>query len=237
MLSNHPHIENPAPETTIWRYIDLEKLLSLLHNRSLFLCRLDAFRDPWEGSWPRRVVEAARTNWPAVQVDGFLELSRQIKSSIYVSCWHSSQHESAALWDLYSGKSGVAIRSTVGALQRSISDEKSYYIGKVKYIDFDTEPTPELNVLVPPFLKRKSFEHEREIRVMYWQTPDASQAARSSIIADNHALTIDPNTLIENLYISPSSPSWLTESLQDVCRRFDLSAAVTRSSLYDEHIY
>jgi len=237
MLSSHPNIEQPTPETTIWRYIDLERFISLLHTRSLFLCRLDAFRDPWEGSWPRPLVEAVRANWTDGQGDHFLEMSHKLRVANYVSCWHASQSESAALWDLYSGKSGVAIQSTVGALQSSISDEKNYYIGTVKYIDFDTEPVPELNLLVPPFLKRKSFEHEREIRVLHWQVPTNSNGVQPAIAAENHSLVIDPNVLIDKLYIAPSSPSWLTQALQDLCKRFGLSASVTRSSLYDPHVY
>jgi hypothetical protein len=237
MLSGHSHIEQPTPETIIWRYIDLERFISLLHTRLLYLCRLDAFRDPWEGSWPKPLVEALKANWTDGQGDQFIEISNKLRTANYVSCWHASQSESAALWDLYSGKSGVAIQSTVGALIGSISDEKKYYIGTVKYIDFDTEHISDLNFLVPPFLKRKSFEHEREVRVLYWHPPNVSSGVQPTIAAENYALSIDPNVLIEKLYIAPSSPSWLTQAMQDLCLRFGLSATVTRSSLYDPRVY
>jgi hypothetical protein len=237
MLSSHPNIELPPPETTIWRYMNLEKFISLLYTRSLFLCRLDAFRDPWEGTWPRPLIDAARANWANGQADGFLDLSQRARNFNYVSCWHASQSESAALWDLYSGKSGVAIQSTVKSLQDSISDEKDYYVGTVKYIDFDTEPVSELNLLVPPFLKRKSFEHKQEVRVLHWVAPSQSAESHSISEVENHSLTVDPSVLIEKLFISPSSPSWLAQALQELCRRFDLSTAVTKSSLYDPRVY
>lgn len=237
MLLDHPYIEKPAPETTIWRYIDLERFISLLHTRSLFLCRLDAFRDPWEGTWPRSVVEGVKTNWTEGRGDNFLKMTNNLKTSYYVSCWHSSRSESAALWDLYSGKSGVAIKSSVKLLQNSITDTKEHYVGHVKYSDFDTAPVPELNLLIPPFLKRKSFEHEREIRVLHWDTKADSKTGMPETPPESHSLTIDPNVLIDKLYIAPSSPAWLASSVQELCRRFDLAIEVQRSSLYDARIY
>lgn len=237
MQSDHPHIEKPAPETTIWRYIDLERFISLLHTRSLFLCRLNAFRDPWEGTWPRSVVEGVRANWPPGNGDNFLANTHTLRTANYVNCWHASQSESAALWDLYSGKPGVPIKSSVRLLQSSITDEKEYYIGNVKYSDFDTEPVPQLNMLIPTFLKRKSFEHEREIRVLHCAASSSAVSGKPDIAVESHSLAIDPNVLLEQLYIAPSSPAWLTQSVQELCRRFDLSVNVKRSSLYDPHVY
>lgn len=237
MLSTHANIETPATETTIWRYLDLERFISLLHTRSLFLSRLDAFRDPWEGTWPRAVVDGVRAHWDKKNGDQFLEMSQTLRIANYVSCWHASESESAALWDLYSGKSGVAIQSTVRSLQSAITDDKEYYIGKVSYVDFDTQPVPDLNLLVPPFLKRKSFEHEREIRVLHWLVPTDANGVQPSLAAESYSLTIEPDVLVERLYVAPSAPSWLPEALQELCRRFDLAADVTRSSLYDPRIY
>lgn len=237
MLLSHPNIEQPSPDTTIWRYIDLERFISLLHTRSLYLCRLDAFRDPWEGSWPTSLVQAIKANWPAERGNQFLAKSNDLRAANFVSCWHTSESESAALWDLYSGKSGVAIQSTVASLTSAITDSKDYYIGVVKYIDFDTADIPELNLLIPPFFKRKSFEHEHEIRVLHWDPQCDSTRFQPAMVAKNHSLTLDPNVLIKKLYIAPSSPSWLKNALQDLCSRFNLSAIVTKSSLYDQRVY
>lgn len=237
MISSHPHIEKPHDDTVIWRYIDLEKFISLLHTRSLFLCRLDDFKDQWEGSWPKPIVEALKTNWQAGPADHFLQVSSRLRCTHYVSCWHASPSESAALWDLYSGRSGVAIRSTVRSLIASISDTKDYYLGWVKYIDFDKYDVPELNMLVPPFYKRKSFEHEREIRVLHWDVPGGRSEDIPRDAAKNHRLSIDPSVMVEQLYISPASPEWLVSAIGEVCRRFGLSAPVTKSELYDPRVY
>jgi hypothetical protein len=233
MLAAHPYIETPHADTRIWRYLDLERLIALLHSKSLHLCRLDNFRDTWEGTWPKSVVDAVRADWKG-DGGGFLEMSNILRRASYVSCWHESNTESAALWDLYGGKSGVAIQSTMWSLQQSITDERAFHVGRVRYVDFENEPTPTLNLLVPPFLKRKSFEHEREVRVLLWSVPESMNFSDS---AQSQALALDPNKLIQSIYISPSSPSWLVEPLQELCKAHGVLAAVTRSSLYDPRIY
>ena len=230
MLATNPRIETPPDDSVIWRYMDLERFLALLTSEALHLCRIDCFRDPWEGSWPQSVIDGARKNWQEGSADQFMRMSDETRKRLFVSCWHESANESAALWDLYTNRSGVAIQSSVGSLRRSISDLRDYFVGRVRYVDFDKEPTPELNVLVPPFLKRKSFEHEKELRVLYWQA-DANPAA------DDHSLKLDTNVLIERLYVSPTSPPWLVPSLERLCARFGISAKTSRSSLYDPRVY
>jgi hypothetical protein len=233
MLTSHPYVETPHADTKVWRYLDLERLIALLHTKSLHMCRLDSFRDPWEGTWPQSVVDAVRSNWEG-KGGGFLEMSKNLRCANYVSCWHESDTESAALWDLYSGKSGVAIQSTVWRLQNAIKDERAFHLGRVRYVDFEREPLPTLNLLVPAFLKRKSFEHEKEVRVLFWKVPEDM---RFEAAAPVEALSLDSNMLIQSLYVAPSSPAWLVEPLQALCRQYGVAAPVHRSSLYDPRVY
>ena len=236
MLIDHPNIEQPPDETVIWRYVDLERFIALLHTQTLSLCRIDRFEDPWEASWPQPLVDAARQNWGAA-AQPFLDFSTRARAASFVSCWHESTTDSAALWGLYAGKSGVAIRSSVASLEKAIRDNKDFYIGRVRYIDFESEPPSELNLSIPPFLKRKSFEHEREIRVLHWHMPMDQDRVAWEQSAERNQLGMDPETLIESLYLAPSCPPWLLPSVQELCRRFNVSAQVVRSSLYDPRVY
>jgi len=47
---------------------------------------------------------------------------KKLRDELYVSCWHSNQHESAAMWALYSRTSGIAIRTTAGRFVRALRD-------------------------------------------------------------------------------------------------------------------
>jgi len=102
--------------------------------------------------------------------------------------------------------------------------------------------------VVQPFLKRKSFEHEREVRVLLWShTPNKRETAelmsgKTHILDFSTAkpgleLPIDLRSLIDSVYISPESPSWLVEPVQELLRKSELpDVVVRRSQLYDEAI-
>lgn len=117
MYEEHSRIATPPDDTVIWRYMNLDKLLAMLCDRSLFMCRLDKFRDPWEGVWPKPVVDEVRSHMDESQTEWFLTfLEEKMKNVYYVNCWHAGEHESAALWDSYAGHAGLAVKSSVGRL-------------------------------------------------------------------------------------------------------------------------
>ena len=57
--------------------MNLDKLLAMLCDRSLFMCRLDKFRDPWEGVWPKPVVDEVRSHMDESQTEWFLTFWRR----------------------------------------------------------------------------------------------------------------------------------------------------------------
>ena len=50
-------IEIPAPDATLWRYMDLAKLLDLVINRRLFFSAVNTLGDRFEGQWSDRTLE------------------------------------------------------------------------------------------------------------------------------------------------------------------------------------
>jgi hypothetical protein len=225
MFESHPHFETPPDDTVIWRYVGLDKLLVLLCTQQLFLCRVDLFRDPWEGLWP----DSIRSMFP----DDTRRTFNEIRKSFYASCWHENPHQSAAFWDQYGASRGIAIKSTIGRLKQSVSDEARFFVGRVRYFDYgQVEPSQFgfLNALFPAFAKRRSFEHEREIRVLVWDVPNLQ--ATNPI--DSMGLSVDPAVLIETVFLSPLTPPWMLAPLREMLRRFDLDMIpVLRSELYD----
>lgn len=214
----------------------MERFLALLQAKALHLARLDSFFDPWEGVWPNTVIQALKNEAGEVSYYGtIVETAAKLKYGSFVSCWHASSTESAALWDLYSGKSGVAIRSTVKALKRAVSFQEPFFIGSVRYLDFDKEAVPVGNMLVLPFLKRKSFEHEKEVRVLYWD-PKLVDWNNPKAGNDGFAMDVDPAVLIDEVYLSPTSDAWLLKPVEELCLKFGLDVPVIRSSLYDEQV-
>lgn len=242
MYQTHPEVDTPPDDTVIWRYVDLEKLVALLHSRSLYLCRLDHLRDPWEGLWPpamAQVFTRGKNETGAAQGKDFVRWMNGLRMLFYASCWHENSGESAAFWDQYKNSRGVAIRSTIGRLIKSTTSSKvPFFIGRVQYRDYaDVDfPLDSTNAIRPAFLKRKSFEHEREVRVLLWH-PLANPESDFKSIQESYGIDVDATILIESIYISPESPTWLVEPLREVLRRFDLAGVpVRRSDLYDKHL-
>jgi hypothetical protein len=239
MYEQHPSIITPSDDTVIWRYMNLEKLLAILGTHQLFLCRLDKFIDPWEGVWPKPIVEAIRNNWLPKDHDTFLSFSKRMRRSFFVNCWHESKYESAALWDQYARSAGFAVCTTVGRLKQSISDNRPVFVGRIKYLDYDEDTVTELNMLLPPFLKRRSFQHENEVRVMLWDMPiEESKPIDWERARESHSLQVNLTELIQELYLSPIIDDWLVPQLQELFSRYGLSSIPLRKSdLYAPHVY
>jgi len=220
--------------------MNLEKLLALLASNSLFLCRLDRLRDPWEGVWPDSLIKNLSRSFKPEQIAVFLPAFEGLNTSMFVSCWHEAAHESAALWSQYAAGAGLAVKSSIGRVKQAISGGPNYHIGRVSYLDFknDAYSVPEINALIPPFLKRKSFEHEREVRILVWDPEKIGPPDSGTTLPDGIDLPVTLHELIDALYISPEAPSWLSEHIVELLRRFALpTLQVRRSTLYDKHVY
>jgi hypothetical protein len=69
------------------------------------------------------------------------------------------------MWRLYTQtQDAVAIRSSYQRLVSCLPDEA--LIGLVDYVDFEETTIAMTNRLAPFAMKRKSFEHEREVRAV-----------------------------------------------------------------------
>lgn len=250
MFTEHPEITTPGDSTVIWRYMSIEKYLSLLVTRKLFLCRTDKFEDPWEAVWPRQQLQRFLESKSKEDRDAGEEAKQFLvghnRSCLFVHCWHANKVESAAMWDLYSSrKSGVAIRTTVGAIKRAIEDDPDdVLIGQVNYIDYDDE---KINVpwmtLAPAFLKRSSFSHENEIRVVKRHYPLGEinslgiREVDFSKVKESMSLEVDLGWLLSSVYFSPVMDKWLVESLIDVSKNYGLDERIFKqSNLYDAFV-
>jgi hypothetical protein len=241
MFQEHPVFEEPENNNVkVWRYMDFTKFVSILEKKALFFTRSDKFRDKYEGT----IGIFNRKAYPSVysKYDLSLEQIEKIyndtinfnmasRERTIISCWHINDYESAAMWDLYlRNNEGIAIQTTYEKLKESFKNEnRTIYIGKVKYIDFDNEWTPEGNSLYPFVHKRKSFEHENELRALHWIFPMDSPTP----FEFGDYINIDLQLLIDKVYVSPDSPKWFAEIVQSVMLKYDVNKPVVHSNLYE----
>jgi hypothetical protein len=150
-----------------------------------------------------------------------------------------NQHESAAMWKLYlKSDEGIAIQSTYGKLKRSLIDEEQIHIGVVKYIDYEKEWVDAGNLYSPFVHKRKSFEHEQEVRALVtkWPTDEPSDFSKDTI---NCGLKIktDIETLVEQIYVAPSAPNWFAELVKAVVTRYGYDFEIVHSRLDEKPLF
>lgn len=218
--------------------MDLAEFLSLLEDQTLYFSCIAKFADPYEGLFPLqmwRVFAELREDIDRSQAIDFIvprlrEVERSTRHRHYVNCWHMNTYESAAMWEIYqrSGE-GIAIQSTYARLRDSLeAAPESLSFGKVQYIDFHASEI-KTNAL-PWVLKRKSFEHENELRAIYTDLSDYPDIA--SMPSGHKIGPVDLDKLIEKVYIAPTAEPWIRDLVETILHiRYGLDKPVVRSDL------
>lgn len=154
------------------------------------------------------------------------KVSFRIFKSTLVNCWHQNEFESEAMWRLYSeNNKGIAIQTTFQNLVDSIDDQR-VFLSEVNYINFydkDLEPKDcVVNGHLSPLLKRKSFEHEKEVRLFFQPENDLKTLSAEEYKYVGQSIDVDISKLISKLYISPYATGLFASSVKEVLKRFGL---------------
>lgn len=245
MYSNNYACTRPSDEhIKIWRYMSFTKFIYLLDRSALYFGRVDKLGDPFEGSFGQRnlsgelrpeemipvfesmVPGSKRTGWHVRTTQEREWAYKTGQGSTFANCWHMNEHESAAMWSVYSRLGeGIAIQSTYHRLRDSFISEdhdQRVNIGIVTYVDYDVDAVPESSLLYPYLFKRKSYEHERELRAL--ALDDAFIRERMSgntnpVSLPGKIIDVDLGILIESIHVSPNSPEWFTELVRSMAAR------------------
>jgi hypothetical protein len=227
MYFSNPNIKLPDdPDTIVWKYLDLSKFLDLLLSQKLFMSRSDKFEDQYEGTFSEPTYEEIKKL--AVNNPDFLNYYKTHREKVAISSWHINEYESFAMWQIFTQNSeGLAIQSTIGRLQKALEPEKNLmqYIGEVNYIDYKKEYIPFDDLFFPFLFKRKSFQYEREVRII-------SDTSDSSItINDGIKINVDINQLIDKIYIHPKSENWYKNLVIQLVSQLGFDFEIEKSDL------
>jgi hypothetical protein len=247
MIVDHPEFVAPEDdEIKIWKYMDFTKLISLLDTGCLFFSRADSFDDPFEGSYPRNNVEFRKSVPKELDEESqehYLKVINNTKDTnkhwpryTAISCWHMNEFESAAMWSLYlKSDEGIAIQSSYNKLKKSIIDDEKVYLGVVKYIDYNSYYIKDNNILIPFVHKRKSFEHESELRAVMLKKPISSGEIdfKEETIKKGGGVPIKVNIkeLIDKIYVAPNAPIWFHKLVNTIVKRYEPDIEVLSSDI------
>lgn len=155
-----------------------------------------------------------------------------------------NDHESEAMWQLYSTSSeSIAIQTSFAKMVECLPDD--VHLASIEYLDFEKDYSPRANALENVVKKRKSFEHERELRAMIW----SREHSRERELKGNYRLLepteggmkvpVDLPELIESIRVNPSAPGWFVGAVTDLVGRYQpsLSKCVMKSDLLKDPVF
>lgn len=223
-------INDQLSPVTLWRYMSLAKFIHLISTSSIYLPQSSQFEDPMEGHLPESIFlefqKRLEKSQHITETNKKYELAtlKNYSNFTLVSCWHASQHESEAMWKLYSkDNQSIAIQTTVHKLVPSLGRLPEHArAGFVKYIDFKNPP--KYFKIDPIYTKRNSYSHEKEFRIAFTQQ---SLFPKS----EGDTFNCDINKLITSIHISPWSDRLFTHAVEEVSKKFLESPVIHKSEL------
>jgi hypothetical protein len=230
MYLNNPNIKLPEdPDTIVWKYLDLSKFLDLLMSQKIFMSRSDKFEDQYEGTFSEPTFEEIRKL--SIDNPDFLNYYKSHREKVAISSWHINEYESFAMWQIFTQNSeGLAIQSTIGRLQNALKPETNFdqHIGEVNYIDYKKEYIPFDDMFFPFLFKRKSFQYEREVRII------TDTGENKITLNEGLKINVDISQLIEKIYIHPKSENWYKNLVIQLVKQLGFDFTIEKSDLESE---
>lgn len=165
----------PSEDRILWRYTDIPSLIEILTHRYLPLVKISCLSDQTEGA----ILKYAIDKLPNATDIGKDFLFNLYKNIIFVSCWCEHEHELAPMWERFSPRDGVSIKTNAKRLFDSLTPPQRgiFKIGYVEYINenpndilseltaIDSDEFDELQYDAF-FYKMSDFKDEREVRIL-----------------------------------------------------------------------
>ena len=237
----HSFFEPPPDNTRIWRFMNFHKFVSMVTNSSLYFSRLDQLGDPFEGLLTKARIQSDEKVYDSYDSSEASEYGKSVirwmhldpykqRRTSLANCWHMNDYETELLWSRYSFMDGgVAIQSTFERLRSSLNIPNAVYIGIMKYMDWETEPTPIGNMMNPIVTKRINYRDERELRAAIVTGFDRRKQTQSGI-----NVPVNLIELVESVYISPKSGDWMLKLIKNILKKYDLDLKVKKSGFTEK---
>lgn len=223
MYKTHPAFSTPLSVSVLWRYMDFVKFVSLLDRKALFFAQASQLGDPFEGSISEYTqIEIQQMN--LVNPEDLHKAIYETRNRTLINCWHMGTYESAAMWSLYGQH--IAIRTTSERLCNSFICEEDIYVGEVSYVDYENAHISLRNLFNLYLHKRRSFEHEQEVRAVTVVDPKCADLSWGGIY-----YSVNVETLIDQVVIAPHAAEWFIDLVHAVAKKYKLECHVRKSDL------
>jgi hypothetical protein len=220
----------------IWRYMHTARFEAILKEKRIYFASANQFNDPFEGA-----VAVLPYNFPVDhrynKIDHFEKAFAELKRLTKISCWHIEEHESTAMWKLYSDRGkGIAITSTPKKLSSSLTPfrlKQEYGIetlwgGNVKYVDLLQEKL-KVSMLERFFFKHNAYSWEQEFRLAI----SVRMAEEYGVQVPEKGIFVEADILgmIEKIHIGPEIDGYKMKNVITLCEEYGLESKVHVTSL------
>ncbi|MEJ6706238.1 MAG: hypothetical protein QNK49_00910 [Porticoccus sp.] len=251
MIVKHQSVKTPHGNSTVWRYMSLDKFFEMILSESIYFTNAAKMTDRYEGVVPRKTLRSKKKRLlengedpsdVAIHVSHYDYKFSSLRDLTLINCWSLNSVESYALWKIYlSGeKSGVAIKSTVSNLKKSINSgndpyKEDVYLGKVEYSDYirDTDMT-RFDVITT---KNKFYDFEKEMRLFIFHYPLSEDGIKPPYnLSNGRHLKVNIDTLIEKIYLSPFAGAWFEDTFRKMIKNIcpELESKIVISDVQDQ---
>jgi hypothetical protein len=219
---NSIQVDVPNGNRIVWRYLSTWKFEKLVQESALFFSAANMLSDQYEVTIPESTIKKKRKllkqegykgHALKEQIAAFNWEANPLKDRVLVNCWSLRRHESYALWKIYLGgdRNGVAIRSTVASIRRSIEKgddpiAENFSYARVKYRNYlhpDNLSRESLATTKKPFY---DFEEEFRIFILRDEARHNSEAP-SELKNHGRNVQVDLKELVKSVYVSPFADS------------------------------
>lgn len=227
----------PRTDKEIWRYRSIEHYASILEDGSLWFSRPDVFNDPLEGSLPTVNVFKRSVDHDDTEAKRRSDIRALYRYTTYMNCWYNSDHESDAMWRLYTDEksNALAIKTTPADLYKSLGPSDSVTTGNIEYRDYSSFELKTENPIAPLFFKRKAFQFENEFRAVVHHLNESAIGEDTESIGDlqpeGKPVPVDISNLIHEVVLSPSASDEYEQKVRKVTKEHGYSFDIERSDL------
>lgn len=225
-------VEELDDEKAIFRILSFDCLLQMFNEWRNYLVKTSYWEDVYENFVLKNRILCNNKEFDM----------HRLKDMLYGQCW-TTRMTSDAMWRIYSlDRKSVRIKTRIGKLSSMIwPDDGSIVIGRVKYysqakIDRDLCELPILTkgelislIIQSLFVKRNSFSHESEYRIVYIANPQSENTEEPT-----KPFLISPLDFIENICFDPrADDAYVARCTNILTRAFKYpKSRIKKSSLY-----
>ncbi len=239
--ANGPLPQPDSRNASLWRYLDLPKLVWMLENKALHYCQLKQLDDQHEGRMPQGAYGSLVAIWRKLQQDAGVPdaedpslsmphdyVNNFLRSCFYVNCWCMHDEESDALWRIYAYPNGIAIKSQYHRLALATPQED--VLGRVTYAKPEAIDINDGSILRIAGWKRPYFQFEHEVRLIRMGATSNTGKAFSEF-SSGISVPIKLEDVIISIHVSPYSDLWFFETVERLVKRYSLDVPVLWSDI------